>query len=44
MVSGIGIMLGGLIGTKASVARNLITRLSGGAVKVTMTGALLIGW
>ncbi len=32
MISGIGILLGGLIGTKASVTGNLITRLSGGAV------------
>ena len=42
MVSGIGILLGGLIGTKASVAGYLITRLSGGAVMVIMAGALLI--
>jgi len=42
IVSGIGILLGGLIGTKASVAGNLITRLSGGAVMVVMIGALLI--
>jgi uncharacterized membrane protein YphA (DoxX/SURF4 family) len=35
-------LLGGLIGTKASVAGNLITRLSGGAVMVIMIGALLI--
>ena len=42
MISGIGILLGGLIGTKASVAGHLITRLSGGAVMVIMTGALLI--
>ena len=42
MVSGIGILLGGLIGTKASVAGNLVTRLSGGAVMVIMIGALLI--
>ena len=42
MVSGIGILLGGLIGIKASVAGNLITRLSAGAVMVIMIGALLI--
>ena len=42
MVSGIGILLGGLIGAKASVAGNLVTRLSGGAVMVIMIGALLI--
>jgi len=42
MVSGIGILLGGLIGTKASVTGNLITRLSGGTVMVIMIGALLI--
>jgi uncharacterized membrane protein YphA (DoxX/SURF4 family) len=42
MVSGIGILLGGLIGTKASVTGNLITRLSGGAVMTIMIGALLI--
>ena len=42
MVSGIGILLGGLIGTKSSIVGNLITRLSGGAVMVIMIGALLI--
>ncbi|SVA76299.1 uncharacterized protein METZ01_LOCUS129153 [marine metagenome] len=42
MISGIGILLGGLIGTKASVTGNLVTRLSGGAVMVIMIGALLI--
>ena len=42
IVSGIGILLGGLIGIKATVAGNLITRLSGGAVMVIMLGALLI--
>ena len=42
MLSGIGILLGGLIGIKASVAGNLIPRLSGGAVMVIMIGALLI--
>jgi len=42
MISGIGILLGGFIGTKASVTGNLITRLSGGAVMIIMIGALLI--
>ena len=42
MISGIGILLGGVIGTKASVTGNLVTRLSGGAVMVIMIGALLI--
>jgi len=42
MASGVGILLGGLIGTKASVTGNLITRLSGGAVMIIMIGALLI--
>ena len=42
MVSGMGILLGSLIGIKASVAGNLVTRLSGGAVMVIMIGALLI--
>lgn len=42
MASGVGILLGGLIGTKAPVTGNLITRLSGGAVMIIMIGALLI--
>ena len=42
MMSGIGILFGGLIGTRASVAGNLITRLSGGTVMIIMIGALLI--
>ena len=42
IISGIGILLGGLIGIKSSVAGNLITRLSGGAVMVIMIGALFI--
>ncbi len=42
ILSGIGILLGGVIGTKAHVIGNLITRLSGGAVMVIMIGALLI--
>ena len=42
IVSGIGILLGGLIGIKAYLAGSLITRLSGGAVMIIMIGALLI--
>ena len=42
MVSGIGILLGGLIGKRAPVAGNLFTRLSGGTVMIIMIGALLI--
>ena len=42
MVSGVGILLGGLIGKKTPVTGNLITRLSGGAVMIIMIGALLI--
>jgi uncharacterized membrane protein YphA (DoxX/SURF4 family) len=41
MISGIGILFGGLIGIKAAVAGNSITRLSGGAVMIIMIGALL---
>ena len=40
MLSGIGILIGGLIGMSAPVIGNLITRLSGGAVMVIMIGAL----
>ena len=39
MISGIGILLGGLIGTRASITGNLVTRLSGGAVMIIMIGA-----
>ena len=42
MLSGIGILIGGLIGMSAPVIGNLITRLSGGAVMVIMIGALLL--
>jgi len=42
MISGIGILLGGLIGTRASITGNLVTRLSGGAIMIIMIGALLI--
>ena len=36
------IIFGGLIGVKASVLGNVVTRLSGGAIGVIMIGALLI--
>ena len=42
MLSGLGIIFGGLIGVKASILGNVITRLSGGAIGVIMIGALLI--
>jgi len=42
IVSGIGILTGGLIGARAYLTGALITRLSGGAVMVIMIGALLI--
>ena len=42
MLSGIGILIGGLIGMSAPVIGNLITRLSGGTVMVIMIGALLL--
>ena len=42
MLSGLGIIFGGLIGVKASVLGNVVTRLSGGAIVVIMIGALLI--
>jgi len=42
IVSGIGILAGGLIGSRAYLAGVLITRLSGGAVMIIMIGALLI--
>ena len=42
MLSGLGIIFGGLIGVKASVLGNVVTRLSGGAIGVIMIGALLI--
>jgi len=42
ILSGIGILIGGLIGLSAPVVGNLITRLSGGAVMVIMIGALLL--
>ena len=42
ILSGIGILTGGLIGSRAYLTGALITRLSGGAVMVIMIGALLI--
>jgi len=42
ILSGIGILIGGLIGLSAPVFGNLITRLSGGAVMVIMIAALLL--
>ena len=42
MLSGIGILIGGLIGLSLPTIGNLITRLSGGAVMVIMIGALLL--
>ena len=42
IVSGIGILAGGLIGSRAYLTGVLITRLSGGAVMIIMIGALLL--
>ena len=42
ILSGLGILLGGLIGTKAVVLGNVVTRLSGGAIGVIMIGAIII--
>ena len=42
ILSGIGILTGGLIGARAYLAGALITRLSGGAVMIIMIGALLL--
>ena len=42
MLSGIGILIGGLIGLILPTIGNIITRLSGGAVMVIMIGALLL--
>ena len=42
MLSGIGILIGGLIGLSLPTIGNIITRLSGGAVMVIMIGALLL--
>ena len=42
ILSGLGILLGGLIGTRAAALGNVVTRLSGGAIGVIMIGALII--
>ncbi len=42
MLSGIGILIGGLIGLRLPTIGNIITRLSGGAVMIIMIGALLL--
>ena len=42
MLSGIGILIGGLIGLSLPTIGNIITRLSGGAVMIIMIGALLL--
>ena len=42
MLSGIGILIGGMIGLSLPTIGNIITRLSGGAVMVIMIGALLL--
>ena len=42
ILAGIGILFGGLIGTRAVILGNVVTRVSGGAVGVIMIFALLI--
>ena len=42
ILSGLGILLGGLIGIKAAALGNVVTRLSGGAIGVIMIGAIII--
>ena len=42
ILAGLGILLGGLIGMKAAILGNLITRLSGGAIGIIMIGAIVI--
>ena len=42
ILAGLGILLGGLIGMKAAILGNLITRLSGGAIAIIMIGAIVI--
>ena len=42
ILAGLGILLGGLIGTKAVILGNVVTRLSGGAIGIIMIGAILI--
>jgi ABC-type branched-subunit amino acid transport system permease subunit len=38
----LGILLGGLIGTKAAILGNVVTRLSGGAIGIIMIGVISI--
>ena len=42
ILAGLGILLGGLIGTKTAILGNVVTRLSGGAIGIIMIGAILI--
>ena len=42
ILSGLGILLGGLIGIKAAALGNVVTRLSGGVIGVIMIGAIII--
>ena len=42
ILAGLGILLGGLIGIKAAILGNLVTRLSGGAIGIIMIGAIMI--
>tara|TARA_Y100001960_G_scaffold332529_1_gene433396 strand:- start:760 stop:1203 length:444 start_codon:yes stop_codon:yes gene_type:complete len=42
ILAGLGILFGGLIGTRAVILGNVVTRVSGGAVGVIMICALLI--
>ena len=42
ILAGLGILLGGLIGTKAAILGNVVTRLSGGAIGIIMIGAIVI--
>ena len=42
ILAGLGILLGGLIGTKAAILGNVVTRLSGGTIGIIMIGAIMI--
>ena len=42
ILAGLGILLGGLIGIKAAILGNLVTRLSGCAIGIIMIGAITI--
>ena len=42
ILAGLGILLGGLIGTRASVIGSIVTRLSGGAIGIIMISALIL--